>query len=253
MKIKTKILENIKIHIKPTVVVFLIFIFVILAPFVIESIYNIVPPLKFFNISYSVEDILLYYGSASSFLGTVILGYLTLRQNKLAQKKSDEVSRLQLELQKKSMAMAESQYQYSKSEKNQQHLQHLPKFEVKINLYHGTYGNMMLSLKNVSSLIISSIFPISLIATESGKEITKATKLETNRSSLLSNETAIIGTNLPELLIPGNPIKYYSNLQLEFSFSCEDEQSNVHYFRAKALVPSTKDFYNEVWSVEKVG
>lgn len=243
---KTKILENIK----PIVVVFLIFILVILAPFVIESIYNVVPSLKFFNISYRVEDILLYYGSASSFLGTVILGYLTLRQNKLAQEKSDEVSRLQLELQKKSMAMAESQYQYSKSEKNQQHL---PKFEIKIHLYHGTYGNMMLSLKNVSSLIVSSIFPISLIATESGKQITKATKLETNRSSLLSNETAIIETNLPELLVRGNPIKYYNNLQLEFSFSCEDEQSNVHYFRAKALIPSTKDFYNKVWSVEKVG
>ena len=83
-----------------------------------------------------------YYASVLSLLGTAILGILTLRQNKIAQEKSEEVNRLQLALQRKSMAMAEAQYNKDGDEKSAP-----PKFEVSLKGYSGTYCNMRLEIK----------------------------------------------------------------------------------------------------------
>ena len=55
-----------------------------------------------------MADILSYYGSVLIFIGTSALSIATYFQNKKAQEKSEEVNRLQLELQRKSMAMAEA-------------------------------------------------------------------------------------------------------------------------------------------------
>lgn len=92
----------------------LVGVIVVFLPFIVEKLYYTKAPLKFFEVSYEAKDFLSYYGSVLSFAGATILGILTLLQNKKAQEKSDEVNRLQLELQKKSMAMAEAQYSQSK-------------------------------------------------------------------------------------------------------------------------------------------
>ena len=82
----------------------LVGVIVVFLPFIVEKLYYTKAPLKFFEVSYEAKDFLSYYGSVLTFAGATILGILTLLQNKKAQEKSDEVNRLQLELQKKSMA-----------------------------------------------------------------------------------------------------------------------------------------------------
>ena len=78
-------------------------------PWIVDKIFYTTPPSNFFYTHYGVSDILSYYASVLSLLVTAILGILTLRQNKIAQVKSEEVNRLQLELQRKSMAMSKAQ------------------------------------------------------------------------------------------------------------------------------------------------
>ena len=80
-------------------------IFLVLLPLVINHIYYMEAPLEFFVTDLKVADYVVYYASALSFLGSLILGILTLYQNKRAQEKTDEINKLQLEMQKRSMLM----------------------------------------------------------------------------------------------------------------------------------------------------
>lgn len=223
---------------------------VIFLPFTVEKIFYMNAPCSFFEVNYDAADILSYYGSVLSFIGATILGVLTLRQNKKAQEKSDEVNRLQLELQKKSMAMAEAHYTSNGSDS-----QVCPKFQVSLHGYSGNYANLSLSLKNVSSMIVSNISPISLIVQQKlGEEIANGGQLEIKPRALSPIQEAVVNTNTPNLVTTsGKQTEFYSDIILILSFSCEDEKGNTHYLRATATVPSTKNYYSEPWLVEKVG
>ena len=175
----------------------LVGIIVVFLPFIVEKLYYTKAPLKFFEVSYEAKDFLSYYGSVLSFAGATILGILTLLQNKKAQEKSDEVNRLQLELQKKSMAMAEAQYSQSKASANT-----IPKFEISLHTYNGSYANLSLSLKNVSSVFASNISFISfLIQNEDGSEIADVKQLIAKHHSLSSAQETVIETNTPNMVV----------------------------------------------------
>ena len=226
----------------------------LLLPFLIDILYYINPPFEFFKVSYENKDILSYYGGALSFIGSVLLGVITIIQNKKAQDKSDEVNRLKLELQLKSMAMAEEQY------KKTQIIEEIaPKFEIKMSVYHGTYANIKLEMKNVTSTIVSSISPLSFKALdENSSEIARAKDIKVKKPSLSSAQSTQIETSFPELIIrseekyPKN-IRYYSNITLMFEFSCEDEKGKTHYYRSELNVPTTQNFTKDVWKTTKVG
>lgn len=225
-------------------------IIVIILPFIIEKVYYMKPPCDFFQVDYDAKDILSYYGSVLSFLGATILGILTLRQNKIAQEKSDEVNRLQLELQRKSMAMAEAQYSKIQSSNS------APKFEVSLLGYDSCYANFSLAIKNVSPMITSCLTAISVTASDKdGAEIAKAKKMEFRQHSLSTTQKTVLKTDFPELAIRrmGKIISYYTDISLSCSFSCEDENGNTHYYRASVLVPTTKDYIKGPWLVKIVG
>ena len=217
----------------------LVGVIVVFLPFIVEKLYYTKAPLKFFEVSYEAKDFLSYYGSVLSFAGATILGILTLLQNKKAQEKSDEVNRLQLELQKKSMASANT----------------IPKFEISLHAYNGNYANLSLSLKNVSSVFASNISFISfLIQNEDGSEIADVKQLIAKHHSLSSAQETVIETNTPNMVVgSGREVSFYKNVKFVLSFSCEDEMGNTHYYRATISIPSTKDFCRDPWQVECVG
>lgn len=227
---------------------------IILMPWIVDKLFYTEPPADFFYTHYEVSDILSYYASALSLLGTAILGILTLRQNKIAQKKSEEVDRLQLELQRKTMAMAEAQYNKDRDEKSAP-----PKFEVSLKSYSGTYCNMRLEVKNVSSIIASSITPLALIAKNAdNQQIAEAKELKIGSRSLSSAQAATIESMFPELVEregTGYAAKthFLNDIKLSFEFSCEDELSKTYYFRATAMLATTKDYFKDIWEIERVG
>lgn len=212
-------------------------------PLWIDKLYNINPLHDFFFIKFSQSDILLFSGSALTFIGSTILGVLTLYQNKKSQEKTDEINRLQLELQRKSMRMAEEQL------KKDTDIQQVPKFEVTLKRYNGNYSNLCLSLKNVCSIIVSNITPIDVIIKDKNIDISNATKFATDLRSLSPSQEAIIKTNTTDISIPNN----YRNLDLIFNFSCEDENGKIHYYQAVSTIPDPREFSKEIFNVSKIG
>ncbi len=215
-------------------------------PFLIDKLYNIKPPHDFFLIGFSQSDILLFSGSALTFIGSSILGVLTLYQNKKAQEKTDEINKLQLELQQKNLKMAEEQYQKIKTDN-----QPCPKFEVTLDGYNGNYANLSLLLKNVCSITVSNITPIFVTIKDKNTDfsISNATKLTTDQKSLSSSEKTVIKTNTVNIPVSKN----YSNLEINFKFSCEDEKGNVHYYQAVSTIPNPETFSKEQFIVSKIG
>lgn len=223
---------------------------VLFLPFIVEKLYYTTAPCEFFEVEYDAKDILSYYGSVLSFIGATILGILTLRQNRKAQEKSDEVNRLQLELQRKSMAMAEALYS-----QNAASTKAIPKFEISLYGYSGNYANLNLRIKNVSSIIASNICLISFVIQRDDDEVIfNADQSSIKQHSLPPEKETVISTNTPNLVASNGWTRdFYYNLKFVLSFSCEDELSNTHYFRATILIPSTKDFCKDLWKVERVG
>ena len=87
-------------------IILVVCIFLVLLPLVINHIYYLEAPSEFFITDLNVADFVVYYASALSFLGSLVLGVLTLHQNKRAQEKTDEINKLQLEMQKRNMELA---------------------------------------------------------------------------------------------------------------------------------------------------
>ncbi|MEE0363310.1 MAG: hypothetical protein UD575_00380 [Oscillospiraceae bacterium] len=232
------------------ILVILVCVLVTFLPFIIEKLYYAKAPFKLFEVSYEAKDILAYYGSVLSFAGATILGILTLRQNKKAQEKSDEVNRLQIEFQKKSMAMAEAQYAQSKAATST-----VPKFEISLHSYNGNYANLELCLKNVSSIFASNISFISfLIQDEDANEIANVKQFAVKHHSLSSAQETIIKTDTPNMVVGnGKAARFYQNIRFVLSFSCEDEMGNTHYYRAAIEIPSTREFCHDSWQAECVG
>jgi hypothetical protein len=136
-------------------------------PFIINWIYSQKAPSDFFVTLFDASDFLVYYASALSFLGTLILGVLTLVQNKRAQEKTNEINQLQLELQKKSMVLAEERYEKEEDSSI------IPKFAISVSSYSGHYLNPRIKIQNVSGLIVSNLTFISgCVKTADGEEKT---------------------------------------------------------------------------------
>ena len=207
----------------------------------------------FFDIEYEVQDILVYYGNVLIFIATFILSMATYLQNKKAQEKSEEVNRLQLELQRKSMEMAKLQYQ-----KNEDNIKKIPKFEVKIRGSKGNYQDLTLDIKNVGAMNVSNLSSIEISAIVNDKKIANASKMDFGKKSLIVGEETELLTSFPALIERkgkgyNSEIEYYENVSLIWNFSCEDEEWNVHYFSGSIYIQNTKEVEYVLWKIEKQG
>lgn len=224
-------------------------IVLMLLPLVINHIYYLEAPCDFFVIDLKVDDLVAYYAGALSFLGTLILGMLTLYQNKRAQEKTDEINKLQLEMQKRSMELAEKQYR-------QETEAVIPKFNISISGYSGHYLNPRIKIRNVSSMVISDLTIISsFVRNAQGEVIRKVTEHRIRNRSLASNDETILDLKMLNLStrVSDREYKFYEDVEFVIEFSCEDEKYNKHYYRAVLGIPNTKDFVGDHWKVDKVG
>ena len=231
------------------IIIVVVCIILVLLPLGINHIYYMEAPCDLFVTDLKVDDLVTYYAGALSFLGTLILGMLTLYQNKRAQEKTDEINKLQLEMQKRSMELAEKQYR-------QETEAVIPKFNISILSYSGHYLNPRIKIKNVSSMVISDFtFISSFVRNEYGEVIRKVTEHRIKNRSLSSNDETIVDLKMLNLSkrITDREFQFYENVEFVFEFSCEDEKYNKHYYRAVLRIPNTKDFVGDYWKVEKVG
>ena len=184
-----------------------------------------------------------------TFLGTLILGILTLVQNKRAQDKTDEINQLQLELQKRSMEIAEEKYEADKDSI-------IPKFNIVISSYSGHYLNPRLKIENVSGIAVSNFCFISAYVKNNQDDVVrKVSDAKIKNKTLPPYTETILDLKMLNLSkrISNSEYEYFKNIDFVLEFSCEDEKYNKHYFRAILNIPSSKDFIGDSWKVEKVG
>lgn len=253
-------LEWSKKHVKLSIFIasILVVIIIVIMPLFLNWIFYLKAPCSFFEVGYDISNVLDYYGAILTFLGTLSLGVVTIYQNYIAQKKTDKVNELTLELQKKSMAMAEHLYNKEQSSKLNEKL---PKFELRNRVMNGHYMNLVAELKNVSSDIISGIKSISFkVYVDSSNIIITSDKVKCHEVSLLSGQATNIDFNNAELgqrklkLSGQQEYKSLKNFTIEWEFQCEDIYSNTHYYRAKLHdIGDSNEFTDELWVVKKVG
>lgn len=247
--------------------------FLILLPFVVEAVYKCNPPFKFFNVSYTVSDLLQYYGAALSVLATIILSGITIYQTKRANEKSEEVNRISLELQRKSMEMAERQYKEAHEKEEKARDAETPKFEFKITGMSGSYSNMKFSIKNVSQFPASNITSISFEITDEeghglkdnyGRPLPQVRIQNPKNRNLMEGEETVLKLPTPILAYgKGNSktgydskidtVVFFGDVHMSYKFSCENQYGDVKYYEASCVIPNTMQFYSELWKCERIG
>lgn len=229
-------------------------IMVVMLPFIINYIYVQNVKSDFWNVDYNIGDILLYYGGLFTFAGTSILGIMTYFQNEKLQDKSEEVNRLQMELQKRSMLLAEKQYNQNIQDSNM-----FPKFEIKLSSYSGNYGDISISVRNVTTMIVSGLRAIEFRAECNDAIILSTKEIWFEKNSLEPGKDTIVKMKNKEIIKEVSNqgwirnVEYYDDVKLIFEFSCEDEKCVTHYYRASVVVSSTKEFVKDTWVVKKIG
>lgn len=235
-------------------IILLFLLFLIVIPLILNWIYFLDAPFDFFNVKFSISSILGYYGAVLTFIGTVSLGIITVFQNYVSQKKNDEINRLTLELQKKSMAMAEQRYE---KEKKDEINKNTPKFELKNSGSNGHYMNLRVSLTNVSDIIVSGIKSISFeVLDRANKIVTTSDKVKSKKSSLSAGDVTTIDFQNEELrstMSEQNKYESLKNFTMEWSFQCEDQFGNTHYYKAKIHIEDSNNFVGDFWEIQKVG
>jgi len=239
------------------IIILLLFFFIIIMPLILNWLYYVDAPLDFFAVDYDISNILVYYSAVLTFIGTVSLGIVTVSQNYLSQKKTDEINRLTLELQKKSMAMAEQRYEM---EKIKEINKNTPKFELENRGSNGNYMNLIAELKNVSDIIVSRIKSISFEVFESDNIVTTSDNVKSIESSLLQGQETRIEFHNSELrskeMINLHGRKIYDSLKkftMVWRFQCDDPIGNTHYYIAKLYLEDSNKFVGDFWEIEKVG
>lgn len=245
-------------------------IFSVLLPFIVDELYQVVPSAKFWNVSITADNLLLYYGSLISAAGTIVLGIVTLHQNRKLQEKSDEVSRLTLEVNKRTLALAEQQYNESKDSESSDNKSkdnekskasandgNIPKFSAELINYSGNYACPSIKITNVSHVIVSMLTPIEAKYVDGSEHsIAAADRIAFEKKNLASNESTIYKAHLQDMCIrsdSGRKIDFYKNITLIIEFSCEDEKSKVHYYRGKLHIATTEEFSHEPFDIKKIG
>lgn len=121
-------IEWMKKHIK--LIIVLLALSIVVFPCIIHILFKIEVRNDFFVAEWTAGELLLYYGSVLSFLGTVILGALALYQNHIIKEEAD-----------KKTAIIEQR----------EHEKNMPRFEVSMVSRSGQNSKLKLSIMNITN------------------------------------------------------------------------------------------------------
>lgn len=205
------LLEWTKKHIVISLILALIMI--LIPVLLIHILYSIEAPSKFFIAKWSAGELLQFYGSVLSFVGTVILGGLALWQNQQLAIRNQEFNEL--------------------INKQQKQL-NLPKFDItSIMGSNGSFTNWYITLKNVSENIVNKL-DVSLFKVYDENETLIESKDECSiqNSSLQAGEETRIEFNNSRLI--GNYLK------VKFIINYEDKYNEKHSCEVRTEIINQK-------------
>lgn len=191
----------------------IIFISIFLVPAIIHILFKIYPKNYFFIAEWSAGELLGYYGSILSFLGTVILGALSLYQNHL----------LKIETDKRTALLEQREH-----EKN------MPKFTIKLAQQNGQHSNLVLKISNITenSAMDVAVFNIRMINNDN---VIWQRSDEFN-FSILSMDNA-------KRMELKNPNVTDVNTILLMEMKCKDKYAEEHIYRIKGSLEDIQGYF----------
>ncbi len=218
-------------------------LFLILLPFIFEALFVKckVTGHNFFVLTKLVDTSLTYYGGLLAFFGTTILGYLTYRQTKIAQQKTEEsneksreINEYLVQLEEKridilnqSLRNAEAKRAVDEFRMSQSYTEEAgdfnsldidntkqdveeaklqaQKFDIKIYGYTSNYSDMSLLITNYNSFTVCNLTPVKFVVGDKDDKIDKvkfnSIKMTIEKDFLPEQEKTILKTNFPELMV----------------------------------------------------
>ena len=125
-------------------IAFITFMIIFGIPFIIHVLFKLHSNIDFFVAEWTAGELLSYYGSILAFLGTVILGALSLYQNQIIKQESGKRATLLEQRERES---------------------NMPRFRINHVLSHGNSSGMKFNIENISTNIANNILigPVKIV------------------------------------------------------------------------------------------
>lgn len=194
-------------------IAFITFMIIFGIPFIIHILFKLHSNIDFFVAEWTAGELLSYYGSILAFLGTVILGALSLYQNQIIKQESD-----------KRTALLEQR----------EHESNMPRFSVVANGSHGGNAqNLCIKISNVSENNAQELkfFNIKILNPE--KEPQWVAEKTYSIDYLFANSTKGIDIF--------NPI-ISNGFELYMEMTCLDKYNEQHNYIIKGLMNTGQTF-----------
>jgi len=180
-------------------IAFIIFMIIFGVPLIIHILFKLHPSNDFFVAEWSAGELLSYYGSILAFLGTVILGALSLYQNQIIKQESDKRAEL-LEQRKRESNMPRFRFNHMDSQ--------------------GNNSRMKLNIENISPNIANNIILGPIQTFNENKEVIWSQKGNIHIDTILPNQKYDISLF--------NPPLSEINCCFKIKMKCNDKNGDEH-------------------------
>lgn len=183
-------------------VIVILFCILVGGPFVIHCLFKIQLSEKysFFIAEWTAGELLQYYGGGLAFLGTIILGALSLYQNDIIKQESDK----RIELQEK-----------------REHDANMPRFRVKHLLCNGNLSNMVVTIENISDNVANDIL-VFRICVVKGSDVVWSYPNSVHYEVIRANDSIEVGLRTEAVQEKG--------VSIQFDFKCKDKYGDEHVY-----------------------
>lgn len=187
-------------------IAFIIFMVIFGVPLIIHILFKLHPNIDFFVAEWTAGEILGYYGSILAFLGTVILGALSLYQNQIIKQESDKRAELLEQRERES---------------------NMPRFRFNFMINQRDNSKLKFNIENISSNVANNILlgPIQIVNEK--KEVIWSNTGIIHIDTILSNqkrEISLLNPPLPE-----------NHCCFKMSMQCQDKFADMHKYKVWAF------------------
>lgn len=193
-------------------IAFITFMIIFGIPFIIHVLFKLHSNIDFFVAEWTAGELLSYYGSILAFLGTVILGALSLYQNQIIKQESD-----------KRTALLEQR----------EHESNMPRFSVVSCNSNGNATNLGFDITNISENNAQKLIFFNIKILNPNKESDWESKVTYVLDFLPANEKKNIKLSNPAI---------NDDFELYMEMTCLDKYNEQHNYIIKGLMHTGQTF-----------
>lgn len=187
-------------------IAFITFMIIFGIPFIIHILFKLRSNIDFFVAEWSAGELLSYYGSILAFLGTVILGALSLYQNQIIKRESDKRTELLEQRERES---------------------NMPRFRLNHMISQGNNSKLKFSIENISPNVANNIMLGPIQVVNEKKEVIWSNTGIIHIDTILSNQKREISLF--------NPPLSENHCCFKMQMQCQDKFAEMHKYKVWAF------------------